>query len=171
MGILDLKLLHSNYLRKWLTSWEENQVFESPSLSPPFVHYSFIYLFGLFRIRNSIDSEPFKWFMELAVKAFLAARPYADSVITLVSLMLDTELPCFKKDTIEHLRGKIQVISYLNQSIYLSIYRSTHMSIHYRLFFYSPLSLSLPIHSSFCPRQNREGSCSIFHCQNHWYLV
>lgn len=53
------------------------------------------------------DAEPFKWFMELGVKAFLACRYYARDIMTLVELMLDTQLPCFKPLTMEHLRQRL----------------------------------------------------------------
>jgi phosphatidylinositol 4-kinase len=49
------------------------------------------------------DAETFKWFIEQGVKAFLAVRKYTDAIITLVAMMMDTELPCFKPATLEHL--------------------------------------------------------------------
>jgi len=45
--------------------------------------------------------------MELGVKAFLAARHYTKDIMTLVELMLDTQLPCFKPLTMEHLRQRL----------------------------------------------------------------
>eukprot|EP01116_Phalansterium_solitarium_P022214 TRINITY_DN7253_c0_g1_i2.p1 TRINITY_DN7253_c0_g1~~TRINITY_DN7253_c0_g1_i2.p1 ORF type:complete len:2046 (+),score=784.72 TRINITY_DN7253_c0_g1_i2:171-6308(+) len=53
------------------------------------------------------DAEPFKFFMEQGIKAFLAARKYSDSIMTLVRMMLDTQLPCFRKDTMEHLQARL----------------------------------------------------------------
>eukprot|EP01117_Protostelium_nocturnum_P007910 TRINITY_DN2825_c0_g1_i1.p1 TRINITY_DN2825_c0_g1~~TRINITY_DN2825_c0_g1_i1.p1 ORF type:complete len:1936 (+),score=831.43 TRINITY_DN2825_c0_g1_i1:212-6019(+) len=51
------------------------------------------------------DAEPFKYFMELSVKAFLAARQHSDAIITLVTLMLETNLPSLKPEqTIENLK-------------------------------------------------------------------
>ncbi|EGG17773.1 phosphatidylinositol 4-kinase [Cavenderia fasciculata] len=52
------------------------------------------------------NAEQFTWFMEQSVRAFLAARQHMDSIITLVELMLDTKLPCFKEQTILHLRQR-----------------------------------------------------------------
>ncbi|OZJ03933.1 hypothetical protein BZG36_03611 [Bifiguratus adelaidae] len=46
------------------------------------------------------EVQQYKWFMELVIKAYLASRPYAEQIIQLVSLMLDSGLPCFKPDTI-----------------------------------------------------------------------
>ncbi|EPY49472.1 phosphatidylinositol kinase [Schizosaccharomyces cryophilus OY26] len=41
-------------------------------------------------------TQPFQWFQELCVKAFLASRPYAKSICQAVEIMLDSSLPCFK---------------------------------------------------------------------------
>lgn len=55
------------------------------------------------------DEQAFRQFSELVVKAYLAARPYADHICQLVSLMLESGLPCFKGETIKRLRQRFQL--------------------------------------------------------------
>eukprot|EP00727_Mastigamoeba_balamuthi_P003747 m51a1_g1337 putative phosphatidylinositol 4-kinase (1839) ;mRNA; f:312747-319090 len=57
-------------------------------------------------IMGGHTSDQFIWFMEQGVRAYLAARQYKDSVITLVELMLETQLPCFKPVTMDNLEGR-----------------------------------------------------------------
>ena len=52
------------------------------------------------------NSEPFKWFMEYVTKAYLACRSHMDSILTLVSLMLDTQFPCFNEQSLTNLRNR-----------------------------------------------------------------
>ena len=55
---------------------------------------------------GSTNSQSYKWFEELCVKAFLAARPHTEKLCHIVILMLGSGLPCFKPETIAHLRQR-----------------------------------------------------------------
>ncbi|KAI8803148.1 hypothetical protein BJ742DRAFT_830677 [Cladochytrium replicatum] len=48
-------------------------------------------------------------FSEKVVQAYLAVRPYADEIIHMVSLMIDSGLPCFKEATLRNLRDRFQL--------------------------------------------------------------
>lgn len=53
------------------------------------------------------ESQGYKMFTELTVKAFLAVRPHADQLVDTVALMLGTGLPSFKGEgTIKRLRER-----------------------------------------------------------------
>jgi len=55
---------------------------------------------------GSITSQPYRWFEELCVKAFLASRQHAEHLAQIVVVMLDSGLPCFKPETIQHLKER-----------------------------------------------------------------
>lgn len=52
--------------------------------------------------KESPNPQPYRWFEELTVKAFLACRPYVERLSHLVALMLDSGLPCFKPETMRN---------------------------------------------------------------------
>lgn len=51
-------------------------------------------------------AEPFKWFVEYTAKAYLAVRQHMESIITLVTLCIDTGFPCFTDQTLSNLRAR-----------------------------------------------------------------
>ena len=55
---------------------------------------------------RDLNSQSFLWFTELCIKGYLSLRPYREQICTLVSLMLDTGLPCFRGRAIELLRQR-----------------------------------------------------------------
>ncbi|KAJ3116276.1 phosphatidylinositol-4- kinase [Phlyctochytrium bullatum] len=56
------------------------------------------------------SSPEYKLFSELVVRAYLAIRPFAEQMVDMVKLMLDSGLPCFKgEQTITKLRDKFQL--------------------------------------------------------------
>lgn len=55
---------------------------------------------------NPTNTQPYRWFESLVVKAFLASRPYCTKLSHIVSLMLDSGLPCFKPDTLRNFRDR-----------------------------------------------------------------
>ena len=55
---------------------------------------------------GSSNTQSYRWFEELCVKAFLAARRHVDALCRIVRLMLDSGLPCFKPESIKHFRER-----------------------------------------------------------------
>ncbi|KAF2749622.1 phosphatidylinositol 4-kinase-like protein STT4 [Sporormia fimetaria CBS 119925] len=55
---------------------------------------------------GSQESQAYRWFEELTVKAFLASRQHAEHLIHIVQVMLDSGLPCFKPETVQHFRDR-----------------------------------------------------------------
>ena len=55
---------------------------------------------------GSTTSQSYKWFEELCVKAFLASRQHTKELCNIVLLMLGSGLPCFKPETLQHLRER-----------------------------------------------------------------
>jgi phosphatidylinositol 4-kinase len=49
-------------------------------------------------------AEPFNLFVDLVVRGFLASRDHMHSIISIVEVMLQSELPCFTKDAIKNLK-------------------------------------------------------------------
>ncbi|KAF9168827.1 phosphatidylinositol-4- kinase [Mortierella sp. AD011] len=58
---------------------------------------------------SSVEDQGYRWFCELCVKAFLASRPYAEQIMQLVALMLESGLPCFRGETIKRMRSRFQL--------------------------------------------------------------
>jgi len=57
-------------------------------------------------IMGGPKSEAFEYFTNLCVKAFLALRQHMESIITVVELMIDTNLECFRPTTLNNLRAR-----------------------------------------------------------------
>lgn len=55
---------------------------------------------------GSSDHQAFKWFEQLCVKAFLASRQHTEKLSQIVLLMMDSGLPCFKPETIQHFKER-----------------------------------------------------------------
>ncbi|KND02142.1 1-phosphatidylinositol 4-kinase STT4 [Spizellomyces punctatus DAOM BR117] len=59
---------------------------------------------------GDVNAPQYRLFSELCVKAYLACRPYAEEITQMVSLMMESGLPCFKGDvTIRKLKERFQL--------------------------------------------------------------
>ncbi|ORY87534.1 hypothetical protein BCR37DRAFT_25 [Protomyces lactucae-debilis] len=59
---------------------------------------------------GSEHTQSYKMFQELCIKAFLVSRQYSEKIIHLVTLMLESGLPCFKgQQTITNLRNRFHL--------------------------------------------------------------
>ncbi|RMZ78135.1 hypothetical protein DV738_g4014, partial [Chaetothyriales sp. CBS 135597] len=54
-------------------------------------------------------SQSYRWFQELTIKAFLCSRQYYKRLAHLVSLMLESGLPCFKPETMDNFRNRFRL--------------------------------------------------------------
>ncbi|CAF4667555.1 unnamed protein product [Rotaria socialis] len=59
-------------------------------------------------IMGDLTAPAFQWFKELCIKGYLALRRYRHHFVTLVALMLDTGLPCFRGHTLEQLNARLK---------------------------------------------------------------
>ncbi|CAG9559156.1 unnamed protein product [Danaus chrysippus] len=85
---------------------------------------------------GKMEAPPFRWFCELCVQAFLAVRPYQEAIISIVSLMLDTGLPCFRGQTIRQLRSRFAPNSTEKEAAayMLSIIRNSFLNFRTRTY-------------------------------------
>ena len=58
-------------------------------------------------VMGGTRSQSFRWFEELCIKAFLVSRPYTEKLCHMIKLMIDSGLPCFKPETINHFRERM----------------------------------------------------------------
>lgn len=80
---------------------------------------------------GSTETQSYKMFQELSIKAFLVARQYSEQLIHLVTLMLDSGLPCFKgQTTINNLRNRfhLDVSEHQASSVMLDLIAQSHQN-------------------------------------------
>lgn len=58
------------------------------------------YKFAQMRLTPGAHGFYCRWFLELCVRCYLAVRPYTEQMVSLVAMMLNTGLPCFRNDRI-----------------------------------------------------------------------
>ena len=59
---------------------------------------------------GSQDSEAFKYYIDLTLRAFLSIRPYYEHMYNLVRLMINSGLKCYRKDSMKNFTERFQVI-------------------------------------------------------------
>ena len=101
-------------------------------------------------------SQGYQNFQSLAVRAFLAIRPYAEQIIDTIQLMLDSSLPSFKgESTIRRLRDRFSLNMNERQAaeFMMGIIRNAHENVRstvydefQRVSLCSALQLALLIH-------------------------
>jgi phosphatidylinositol 4-kinase len=57
-------------------------------------------------VMGGSNSAPFRMFEELCIKVFLAARQHVEQLSHIVMTMLDSGLPCFKPQTLQHFKER-----------------------------------------------------------------
>lgn len=63
----------------------------------------------MIQVMGGRDSANYRYFESLCIKGYLAIRPYCDSIVSMVELMCDSGLPCFKgESTIRKLRERFR---------------------------------------------------------------
>lgn len=55
---------------------------------------------------GDVNGQSYRWFEELCVKSFLAARPHVESLSRIVLMMMQSGLPCFKPETISNFKDR-----------------------------------------------------------------
>ena len=57
-------------------------------------------------IGGSKQSEPFQFFMNLTIRAFLAVRKFHEHIFNMITLMYGSSLDCFKNDSLKNLQER-----------------------------------------------------------------
>lgn len=69
----------------------------------------FLVTHEMVNVMGGTDSNGYRIFRDLTVKAFLACRPYQEEICATAQLMMGTDLPSFKgMGTIERLRERFR---------------------------------------------------------------